>query len=73
MKEIKHLKIETPHISFLNLRACRETCLTHAFIPFLRALMWSEGTPDSLAWVSGWARRAGPGHRGGRSGLPLTI
>jgi hypothetical protein len=31
MKEIKHLKIETSHISLLNLRACRETCLTHHY------------------------------------------
>jgi hypothetical protein len=39
------------HISFLNLCACKGTCLTHAFIPFLRAETWAR-VVQPTAWSS---------------------
>jgi hypothetical protein len=73
MKEIKHLKIETatPHISFLNLCACKGTCLTHACIPFFaRTDVDAGGATDSLVQSVRWVE---PGCRDDRPGLPLTI
>jgi hypothetical protein len=57
MEEIKHLKIETGTYFFLNLRACKETCLTHACLSiFCMHSTWGGGvpdTPESLAWGVG--------------------
>jgi hypothetical protein len=59
-------KNRNTYISFLNLRACRETCLTHAcLLIFLHAQTWGGGAPDGLAWrvgavgASGWTRSQG--------------
>jgi hypothetical protein len=72
MEKIKHLKIETvTHISFLNLRACKGTCLTHACISFFaRTDVDAGGATDNLVQSVRWVE---PGCRGDRPGLPLTI
>jgi hypothetical protein len=61
MEEIKHLKIKPPYISFINLRTCMRTCLTHACIPFLRAQTWCGWRTRQPGWIGalGWIRLLG--------------
>jgi hypothetical protein len=73
MEKIKYLKIETTTHLFPKFACMQEKCLTHARVLFLRAQTWGEEHTRQLGLGSGWARRAGPGCRGGRPGLPLTI
>jgi hypothetical protein len=55
MKEIKYLKIKPSHISFLNLCACKGTCLTHACISFFaRTDVGAGGSPDNLVESARW-------------------
>jgi hypothetical protein len=71
MEEINLLKIETVTHLFSKFMRMQGTCLTHACITFFaRTDMWWVAHPTT--WLE-WARRVGPGRRGGRPGLPLTI
>jgi hypothetical protein len=58
-------------MSFLNLRACKRTCLTHACISFFaRTDVGIGGATDRLVQSVRWVE---PGCRGDRPRLPLTI
>jgi hypothetical protein len=66
---------KSSHISFLNLRACRVTCLTHVCLPYFfcaHRCGVGGGAPNSLlrVWVDALAWTS---HIGGRAGLALTI
>jgi hypothetical protein len=68
MEEIKHLKIETVHISFLNLCACKGTCLTHACMSAFRPRGVPGPTSKLSPRVPAQMGRRETEHEGGKKG-----